>query len=314
MISPPFARAAIVGATGATGIALAAELAGAGIGVRAIARRAEALARLFPSAAVEKTPADARDADALARAIAGCDLVVDCIGLPAHAMHEHAITARALAAAVKGTGARLLQVSSFWAYLPLRRPDLDESHPREGGNAYIAARRAAEDVLQAAGAAIVNLPDFFGPHVAASALQNPLADAARGKAMNWIGPKSLAREHIFVPDAMRLAAALARRPEAYGERWIFPGAGPLTGAEAAAIASRHLGRAVKLRTAGLGLMRVVSLFNRAAREFLPMVPHYLQPIRYDAAKLARLIGPPQTTPYEKAIPATLDWLKAHAPS
>jgi nucleoside-diphosphate-sugar epimerase len=304
------AKAAIVGATGATGIALAAELSAAGIGVRAIARRAEALARLFPSATIEKVPGDARDANALARAVAGCDLVVDCIGLPAPAMHEHAITARAIAAAAKGAGARLLQVSSFWAYLPLRHSPLQETHPREGGNAYIAARREAEDIMQAAGAAIVHLPDFFGPHVAASALQQPLADAARGRAMNWIGPRDLAREYAFVPDAMRLVAALARRPEAYGERWIFPGSGPLTGAEAASIASRHLGRAVKLRTAGAGLMRIVSLFNRAAREFLPMVPHYLQPIRYDASKLARLLGPLRTTPYDQAIPATLDWLKA----
>ena len=306
------AKAAIVGATGATGIALAAELAAAGIGVRAVARRADALARLFPSAAIEKTPADARDASALARAVAGCDLVVDCIGLPAAAMHEHAVTARNVAAAAKGAGARLLQVSSFWAYLPLGRATLDEAHPRAGGNAYIAARREAEDILQSAGAAVVHLPDFFGPHVAASALQQPLADAARGRAMNWIGPRNLAREYAFVPDAMRLVAALARRPEAYGERWIFPGGGPLTGAEAAAIASRHLGRAVKLRTAGLGLMRIVSLFNRTAREFLPMVPYYLQPIRYDAAKLARLIGPLATTPYDQAIPATIDWLRQNA--
>ncbi len=303
-------RAAIVGATGATGIALAAELSAAGIGVRVIARRADALARLFPSAAIEKAAADARDAAALARAVSGCDLVVDCIGLPAGAMHEHAITARNIAAAAKG--ARLLQVSSFWAYLPLRRSPLDETHPREGGNAYIAARREAEDIMQGAGAAVVHLPDFFGPHVAASALQQPLADAARGGAMNWIGPRDLVREFVFVPDAMRLVAALARRPEAYGERWVFPGSGPLTGTEVAAIASRHLGRVVKLRTAGPGLMRIVSLFNRAAREFLPMVPHYVQPIRYDAGKLARLIGPAAMTPYDKAIPATLDWLKAQS--
>ncbi len=310
-MSVPIAKAAIVGATGATGIALAAELAAAGIAVRVIARRADALARLFPSAAVEKTPADARDATTLARAVGACDLVVDCIGLPAGAMHEHAITARNVAAAAKGAGARLMQISSYWAYLPLQRTPLDETHPRTGGNAYIAARREAEDILQAAGAAIVHLPDFFGPHVQASSLQQPLADAARGGAMNWIGPRTLAREYVFVPDAMRLAAALARRPEAYGERWIFLGSGPLTGDEAAAVAARHLGRAVKLRTAGLGLMRIASLFNRGARDFLPMVPYYLEPIRYDAAKLARLLGPLPTTPYDQAIPATLDWLKQH---
>jgi nucleoside-diphosphate-sugar epimerase len=154
----------------------------------------------------------------------------------------------------------------------------------------------------------VHLPDFFGPHVGASSLQQPLADAAKGGAMNWIGAPSLAREYVFVPDAMRFVAALARRNEAYGQRWIFPGSRPLTGAEAAAIASRHLGRKVKLRSAGLMLMRIASLFKRDAREFLPMVPHYLKPIRYDAAKLARLLGPPRMTPYDQSIPQTLDWL------
>ena len=308
-MSLTIAKAAIVGATGSTGIHLAEALAAAGIGVRVLARKAEVLARMFPAAAIEKTPADALDADALARAVGGCDLVVDCIGLAAGEMHNHAPTARNIAAAVRGTGARLLQVSSYWAYLPIRRLPLDEAHPRAGGNAYIEARRAAEDILQQAGAAIVNLPDFFGPHVGASALQQPLADAAKVRAMNWIGPRNFAREYVFVPDAMRLVAALARQPEAYGERWVFPGSGPLTGAEAAAIAARHLGRKVKLRTAGTALMRLVSLFNRGAREFLPMLPHYLQPIRYDAAKLARLLGPLRTTPYDEAIPKTLDWLR-----
>jgi nucleoside-diphosphate-sugar epimerase len=306
------AKAAIVGATGGTGPHLAAALAAAGIGVRALARRKEALARLFPAPAVEKVEADALDAQAIARAVAGCDLVVDCIGLPAREMHNHAPTARNIAVAVMGTGARLLQVSSFWAYLPIQRLPLDESHPRQGGNAYIAARRAAEDILQDAGAAIAHLPDFFGPHVQGSTLQNPLADAAKGRAMNWIGPKTLAREYIYVPDAMRLVVALARRAEAYGERWMFPGGGPLTGAEAAQIAARHLGRRVKIRTAGSVLMRLVSLFNRDARDFLPMVPHYIQAIRYDAGKLARLLGPPRLTPYDEAIATTLDWLRTKA--
>src|SRR5262249_50984155 len=153
--------AAIVGATGATGIHLAAMLSASGTAVRVIARRAEALARLFPAAAVEKTPADALDAIALERAIAGCDLVVDCIGVPASAMRNHAQTAANIAAAVKGTGARLLHISSYWAYLPIQRLPLDETHPRTGGNFYIQARRAAEDILEGAGAAVVHLPDFF---------------------------------------------------------------------------------------------------------------------------------------------------------
>jgi len=303
------AKAAIIGATGPTGVHLAAALRAVGIGVRAIARNPTSLARLFPGDAIEKVPADALDAEGIARAIGGCDLAVDCIGLPAGAMGDHARTATAIAAALRRTGARGLQVSSYWAYLPVQRLPLDEGHPREGGNAYIAARRAAEDTLAEAGAAVVHLPDFFGPFVHTSMLQQPLADAAKGRAMNWVGSRGLVREFIFVPDAMRLVAALARRPEAYGQHWAFPGAGPLTGPQAAAIASTHLGRPVKLRTAGPVLLRLVSLFNRDLRDFLPMLPHYLRPMRYDSGKLARLLGPIELTPYEKTIPMTLDWLR-----
>jgi nucleoside-diphosphate-sugar epimerase len=310
-MSLALAKAAIIGATGPTGIHLAAALRAEGIGVRAIARNATALARLFADDAVEKVPGDARDADTIARAIQGCDLAIDCIGLPAGAMHEHAETATAIAAALAKTGARALQVSSYWAYMPFQRLPVDETHPRERGNAYIQARRAAEDILAAAGAAIVHLPDFFGPFVHISMLQQPLADAAAGRVMNWVGGSRLAREYIFVPDAMRLVAALVRRPEAYGQHWAFPGAGPLTGPAAAAIASAHLGRPVKLRAAGSVLLRLASLFNRDLRDFLPMVPHYLGPMRYDGAKLARLIGDPKLTPYEEAIPQTLDWLRGN---
>jgi hypothetical protein len=54
--------------------------------VRVIARSRDNLARLFPEAAVEKWPADVLDVDATLRAIEGCDLVYDCIGLPGDQM------------------------------------------------------------------------------------------------------------------------------------------------------------------------------------------------------------------------------------
>ncbi len=313
MADVSIAKAAIVGATGATGIALAQDLVARGIGVRAIARTGANLERLFGGPSFERATADARDPAALLRAVDGCDLIVDCIGLPAAEMADHARAARSIAAALKQTGARGLQVSSFWAYLPVQKLPLDEAHPRDGGNPSIRARRAAEDILQQAGAAIVNLPDFFGPHVGTSTLQQPLAEAAQGRTMNWIGSRHTEREYIFVPDAMRLVAALALRAEAYGERWLFPGAGPLSGNAAADHASRALGRTVRVRSAGTVMLRLAALASQPLRDFLPMVPHYVQPIRYDAGKLAKLLGPPPLTPYGDAIAQTLAWLKRPQP-
>lgn len=68
---------------------------------------------------------------------------------------------------------------------------------------------------------------------------------------------------------------------------------------------------MKVRAAGPLLLRLVSLFSRDLRDFMPMVPHYLGGIRYDAGNLRGLLGELSMTPYEEAVPATLDWLRGH---
>jgi len=76
-------KVAIVGATGPTGIHLAAELRQTAAAVRVIARGIDKLTRLFPDAAVEKQSADILDADATLRAIDGCDLATTASACPA---------------------------------------------------------------------------------------------------------------------------------------------------------------------------------------------------------------------------------------
>jgi nucleoside-diphosphate-sugar epimerase len=66
-------------------------------------------------------------------------------------------------------------------------------------------------VLCEAGAAILHLPDFYGPYVHVSTLQNALNEAASGKTVNWLGSADTQREYIYVPDAMRIAAAVGAR-------------------------------------------------------------------------------------------------------
>ena len=269
---------------------------------------AHKLARLFPEAPVEKWPADVLDADATLRAIEGCDLVYDCIGLPGDQMHLHPVTARNIAGALGQTKARCVQVSSYWAYYPQVWTEMNESHPRIGGPPWVRYRREAEDILLEAGAAILHLPDFYGPQVHISTFQNALNEAASGKTVNWIGKADVHREYVYVPDAMRIAAAVGSCSEAFGAHWCLPGSGPLSGREAVDIAARHLGRSVKLRSAGLTTLRIVGLVNRDLRGFLQVAPDYMKPVRYDARKLQRLLGPPQMTTYDVGIGETLSWI------
>jgi nucleoside-diphosphate-sugar epimerase len=168
-------------------------------------------------------------------------------------------------------------------------------------------RREAEDVLCDAGAAILHLPDFYGPQVHVSTLQNALNEAASGKTVNWLGKADAQREYIYVPDAMRLAAAIGGRTESFGEHWCLPGSGPLSGRQAVEIAGRHLGRPVKLRSAGMMTLRIVGLFNKELRGFLQVAPDYMNPVTYDTRKVQGLLGPQQMISYDVGIGQTLTW-------
>jgi nucleoside-diphosphate-sugar epimerase len=301
-------KIAIVGATGPTGLHLVTELRKTVATVRVIARSMDKLVRLFPEAAVEKCEADIRDADATLLAVECCDLIYDCIGLPGDQMQLHPVTARNIAGALRHTKARCVQVSSYWAYYPQVRTEMNENHPRSGGPPWVRYRREAEDVLRDAGAAILNLPDFYGPHVNVSTLQNALNEAASGKTVNWLGKPDIQREYVYVPDAMRIAVEIGARNDALGEHWCLPGSGPLSGRQAADIAGRHLGRQVKFRSVGMTTLRIVSPFNRDLRGMLQVAPNYMKPVHYDARKLQGLLGPQQMTSYDVGIDRTLGWI------
>jgi nucleoside-diphosphate-sugar epimerase len=173
---------------------------------------------------------------------------------------------------------------------------------------WVCHRREAEDTLCKAGAAILHLPDFYGPEVHVSTLQNALNEAVSGKTVSWLGKADVQREYIYVPDAMRIAAAIATRAEAFGAHWCLSGGGPLSGRQATNIAERHLEGPVKLRSAGLTTLRIVSLFNKDLRGLLQVASDYMKPVRYNARKLQSLLGQPQMTSYDAGIGQTLAWI------
>jgi nucleoside-diphosphate-sugar epimerase len=100
---------------------------------------------------------------------------------------------------------------------------------------------------------------------------------------------------------MRIAAAVGARTKAFGWHWCLPGDGPLSGRQAAEIAGRYLGRPVKLRSAGMMTLRIVSLFNKDLRGLLQVAPDYMKPVNYDPRKLLRLLGPQRMTSYADGI-------------
>lgn len=301
-------RTAVIGATGPTGFHLTQELLARGRAVRAVSRDLGHLERVYSGTGAELVAADALDPESLRSAVAGCDLVVDAIGLPPERMADHPVTARNLATAASTEGARCLQISSYWAFFPHRGEVVSETHPREGGHPWFRWRREAEDILLEAGAAVVHLPDFFGPRVHTSAVQMALEEAAAGKPVSALGSPDAGREIAYVPDAMGLVADLLEHEEAYGTDWAIPGNGVASVRDLARIAGAHLGRPVKVRAVAVWMLKALAWIVPSLRPVVPLAPHYSRPVRYDTTKLRGLLGEVTTTPLPEAIATTLDWM------
>lgn len=301
----------ILGAAGPTGQHLAHLLLKRGRRVRVVGRSEKHLLSVFKDAGAEIVTADLMDPEAAARVLEDSPLAFVCVGLPLSDIAAYPMIIRAIARAAGRTGTRLVHVSNYWSYFPID-PEVErltEDHPRTGGPLIAQARREAEDVLQAAGACVAQLSDFYGPGVGESIVQTALRDSRRPGGLSWMGTPLIERECCYVPDAMRIVADLADRPEAFGERWLIPGNGPASGRDLARMCEQRYRRGVAVKAAGPTTLWFLALFTRDLRDFLPLVPHYIEPLAFDTGKLTGLLGEQEDlTPFREAVWATLDWI------
>lgn len=303
-------NAAIFGATGATGRVIASELLRRGVRTRVVSRSEENLQRDFGAMDVEIRVADLNRTEEAVRAADGCSVVFHCIGLPLDQFRDHIALTRNTLTATKSAGARCVVIGGYWQYTPVRANPVTEESPRQPESDKGLIRREQEDIALEAGAAVAELPDFYGPRTGAGVLNDVLRDILAGRRARWFGSADTPREFIFVPDAAAPIVELATRPEAYGERWIVPGAGPVTVSDLLAKAAAYCGRRLKVRPIKPWMMRVGKLIKPEIRRFEELYPIYAAPVWFDGARLKNLIGKIRTTPYDAGVRATIDWLQA----
>jgi nucleoside-diphosphate-sugar epimerase len=311
-------RAAIFGASGAMGQVLAPELDRRGIPVRLVGRSRERLQQAFGALAkAEIFPADIADLRSAGAAAREIDTIFYCAGLPYPQHHLHPVLMRsALEAAVAMKVARVVLISSVYAYGVPRTSRVAETHPRIPGTRKGTWRREQEDVVLEAhkkgvDGLVVRLPDFYGPF-ADNSLANPVLQAAlAGKTANWVGPTGTPHEFVFTPDAASPIVELASRSECYNDAWNFGGPGEISAVDFITRAYRAAGRQPKYRTIGRGMLKIMGWFSPLMRELQEMV--YLQetPVILDDAKLLSKLGSVHKTPYDEGIRQTLDWMRVH---
>jgi nucleoside-diphosphate-sugar epimerase len=306
-------RVAIFGAVGAIGHAVASELRQRGVWFRVAGRRRAALERLGAAEIVEADLAELRAAGDAAR---GVDTVIYIVGVPYHRFDLHPkLMTTTVEAAVVTKVTRLMVVSSVYSYGRPETPRVAETHPRRPHTHKGRMRKEQEDIaLQAQKdgllqAAVVRLPDFYGPH-ADKSLANPIFRAALdGRKANWLGSVDLPHEFIFTPDAGRAIVELASRMEAYGEAWNIGGPSPISGREFITAVYTQAGAKPRWRAAGPAMLWVAGWFNSQMRELVEMQYLHETPVILDDAKAAKLLGDVPKTSYHDGIAATLRWMR-----
>lgn len=300
---------ALFGAAGAIGRSIAAALRAEGRPYRVVGRSRPALEREFgtdPLAEIVTWTPD--DPDSVRAAARGMDTIVHLVGVPYHQFRQHPVVMRqVLDGAVAEGVAKLLLVGTVYPYGRPRTLPVREDHPREPHTFKGRMRKAQEDLVLEADAAgrirgaVLRLPDFYGPGVERSFLDDLFQAAATGRRAKMIGPIDRPHEFAFVPDIGPAVTALAAREQAWGRVWHVGGAGTITQREAAALAFAAAGRTPRLMVAGKTMLRLAGLCDPMMRELVEM--HYLQtdPVVLDDGALQALIGPIRKTPYAEGI-------------
>jgi nucleoside-diphosphate-sugar epimerase len=304
----------LLGATGAIGESIAAELRKRGESYRAVGRDRTSLERTFGSDPLAEIAVwNPDDTSSVRAALRGADAIVYLVGVPYNHFELHPVVMRQTldAAIAEGVGQMLL-VGTVYPYGRAQQTPAREDHPREPHTFKGKMRKQQEDLLLEADAAgkirgtVLRLPDFYGPRVKNSFLDGVFNAAANGGTANLIAPIDRPHQFVYVPDVGPVVIDLLRRPEAHGRWWHLAGDGTASMQEIVAMVGQLAGKPVKTRAAGLGMLRVIGLFQPVMRELVEM--HYLltDPFIMDDSALRALLGNLKTTPLEEGLRQSLE--------
>lgn len=284
-------RVAIIGAAGAIGIAVAAELDRRQIPYRVVGRDRGKLERLFAGKA-EIVAVDISNGGDLERALEGIGGIIYAVGVPYRQFELHPVLMRkTVEVAARVRVKWMAVVSSVYGYGVPQAARVSESHPRDPKARKGRLRKEQEDIALAADepeglrTLVLRLPDFYGPHAELSLADQVFRGALQGKSCIWIGSPDLPHEFVFVPDVGPVLADLIEREGSFGQAWNFGGPQTITGREFIAQVNCAGGREPRFRTVGPLVLRIGGLFNPLLRELVELYYLAETPLILDDSKL-----------------------------
>jgi nucleoside-diphosphate-sugar epimerase len=306
-------KIALFGAAGAIGQSIAQALAAQGRSFRAVGRSEAGLREAFGGDPFAELVTWNPDSPESVRAAAsGVETIVYLVGVNYWQFELHPeLMRKTLDGAIAAGVRNFVLIGTVYPYGRAQGSPIREDHPRAPHTFKGRMRKAQEDILLQAhaegriNAAVLRLPDFYGPGVDRSLLHGAAVAAVQGGTADMVGPLDVPHEFVFVPDVGPVVARLVDTPAAYGRTWHLAGAGVTTQQALVEEMERATGRKLRRRVVGKTALRLLGLVDRFMREMVEM--HYLltEPVIMDDSALRSLIGPIGKTPYAEGIRRTL---------
>jgi nucleoside-diphosphate-sugar epimerase len=308
------AKTVLLGATGTIGASITAELRKRGDTYRVVGRDRASLERTFGSDSMAEIVAwNPDDAASTRAALRGAGAIVYLVGVPYNHFELHPVVMRqTLDAAIAEGVPEMLLVGTVYPYGRAQQTPAREDHPREPHTFKGKMRKQQEDLMLEADAAgeirgtVLRLPDFYGPRVKNSFLDSVFTAAATGGTANLIAPIDRPHQFVYVPDVGAVVLDLLRHPEAHGRWWHLAGEGTASIQQIVAMVSDLAGKPVKTRVLGLGMLRVIGLFQPILREMVEMNYLLTDPFIMDDNALSSLLGGLQKTPLRQGLEQSLE--------
>ena len=302
----------VVFGAGPLGKWTARELDSLGRKVRIVCRSGKAQG--LPSSA-ELVAGDAFVAASNIELTVGATAVYQCAQPPYHEWQEKfPHMQESIMAAAERNDARFVVGDNLYMYGNPGVSPLTENRPYAFSTKKGRVRAAMADAVMKAHkagrirAAVGRASNFFGPddHVMTDLLIRP---AVEGKMVNLLGKLNQLHSYSYVPDFGKLLANLGTREEALGQVWFTPSPPPVRQAELIELLAKEVGRPVKTRVAGKGMLSFLGHFNPTLRETVEMIYEWTGPFVIDSSKAEKAFEW-KGTPLAEAIRATVAWCRA----
>lgn len=307
-------KIAIFGAAGAIGQSVAETLRTQGTPYRVVGRSESTLIKVFgadPLAEIVVWNPD--DPLSVRNAAKGIDTIIYLVGVNYWEFDLHPqLMQKTLDGAIAEGVSRFVLSGTVYPYGKPHSGLIRESHPRNPHTFKGKMRKAQEDILLAADAAgkikatVLRLPDFYGPGVDKSLLDNAFKAAISGKTAQLIGPIDTPHEFIFVPDAGPALIELAKEEKAYGKVWHFAGSGITTQREMVKQIFSCVGRSPQFIVVSPWMVKIIGVFDKFMRELVEMSYLHTDPVLMDDSALYQLLPYLKKTPYKDGIHKTIE--------